>query len=186
MALTEQDSAPARTRRRAATAMLAAAAALAFAGCGSDKESASTSTQNAAQTSPPVATAPSATAPPADANVPATGPDAVTTSPESQQGGAGDEEGVRVQASLLLDNSKVVPTVVKVPAFLPIELVVVSVEGVDRRLTVDTKGGDKRTFEVPALKHKTFELPGLPKGDHQIYIDGKAMAKLDVGGEPGP
>ena len=133
-----------------------------------------------------MATAPGATTPPADANAPATGPDAANTSPESQQGGAGDEEGVRVQASLLLDNSKVVPAVVKVPAFLPIELVVVSVEGVDRKLTVDTKDGGKKTFEVPALKHRTFDLPGLPKGDHQIYIDGKARAKLDVGSEPGP
>jgi hypothetical protein len=167
-----------------AAAVLAVAAVLGLAGCGSDKESKSTT--GAAQTSPPVATAPSATTPPPDATVPATGPDAVTTSPESQQGGAGDEEGVRVQASILLDNNKVVPTVVKVPAFLPIELVVVSVEGVARRLTVATKSGQKKTFAVPALGHKTFELPGLPKGDHPIYIDGKPSAKLDVGSEPGP
>ena len=164
-------------RGRAAAALLAAgAAALAFAGCGSDKNNTD---------SAPVATAPSATAPPTDAT-PATGPNAVTTTPESRQGGAGDEEGVRIQASLLLENGKVTPDVVKVPAFLPIELVVVSVEGVDRRLTIVTKGGERRTLRVPALKHRTLELPGLPKGDHAISIDGKPRAKLDVGTEPGP
>jgi hypothetical protein len=183
MELTDQDPAPARMRGRAATALLAAAAALAFAGCGSDKKD--TATTTAGQTSPPVATAPSATTPPADAT-PATGPDAVTTTPESQQGGAGDEGGIRVQSSLLLDNGKVVPTVVRVPAFLPIEMVVVSVEGFDRKLTVDTKGGEKQSLEIPALKRRTLELPGLPKGDHAIYIDGKPMAKLDVGSEPAP
>jgi hypothetical protein len=172
------------TDRAPAAAVLTAVAVLGLAGCGSDNESKSTTA--AAQSTNPVATAPSATTPPADATTPATGPDAVTTSPESQQGGAGDEEGVRVQASILLDNNKVVPTVVKVPAFLPIELVVVSVEGVDRRLTVATKGGEKQTFEVPALKHRSFDLPGLPKGSHQIYLDGKPSATLDVGGEPGP
>ena len=170
-------------RRRVEIAMVAGAAALAFAGCGSAKQD--TAKEGTARTSPPVATAPSATTPPTDSS-PATGPNTVATSPESQQGGAGDEAGVRVQASLLLENGKVVPTVVKVPAFLPIELVVASVEGVDHRLTIDTKGAEKRTFRVPALENKTFELPGLPKGNHPIAIDGKQVATLDVGSEPGP
>ncbi len=160
-------------------------AALAFAGCGSDNKDSSTTKEAAGQTSPPVATAPSATTPPADANQPATGPDAVSTSPESQQGGAGDEEAVRVQASLLLDNNKVVPTVVKVPAFLPIELVVVSVEGVDRKITVDTRAAPEE-LRGPGAQAQDARAPGLQKGDHQIYVDGKAMAKLDVGSEPGP
>lgn len=188
MTVSESDKTPSRTGRRAAIALVAGAAALALVGCGSDKSTSDSGASPA--TASPIATAPSATTPPADAT-PAIGtqpqgPDAVTTTPESQQGGAGDETGVRVQASLLLDNNKVVPTVVKLPAFLPIELVVVSVEGLDRRLTIDTRNGAKKTFKVPALAHRTFDLPGLPKGLHQVYIDGKPQAQLDIGGEPAP
>lgn len=169
MTLKDTDPIPARTGRRAAAALVAATAALALVGCGSDKDD-----SNAAADGSVVATAPSATTPPTDA-APA------TSAPEDQPGGAGDEEGVTVQASLLLDDDKVVPTVVKVPAFLPIELVVVSVEGVDRKVTVDTRNGEKKSFTVKALDQRTFNLPGLSKGDHKIYVDGKPQAKLDAG-----
>jgi hypothetical protein len=178
MSLTEEEPTPARSRPRAVVTLLVGAAVLALVGCGSDKS------KDGNASTEPVATAPSATTPPTDATP--SGPDATTTTPENQQGGAGDEQGVRVQASLLLDNNKVVPNLVKLPAFLPIELVVVSVEGVDRKLTVDTRDGGQTTFTVPALKQKSFNLPGLPKGLHQIYIDGKPQAKLDIGAEPAP
>jgi hypothetical protein len=102
---------------RAAAAMLVAG--LLAGGCGGSEERAAstatptptpTPTPTVTPTASPTAFAPSAPAPPENG-------------PEAQPGGAGDEEPIRQRVRLTIDDGGVTPRVVKVSAFLPVELV---------------------------------------------------------------
>lgn len=145
-------------------ALLAAAAALALAlvaaGCGDGEES-----------PPDTIRAPETTAP------------SHAVSPEDQEGGAGDEEPIRVPATFTFTRSGAVrPTVVAVPAFFTIALRGVSRD--DRPHEIVFRG---TTIEVPAGGRASARIEGLEEGRYPVAIDGRENAATIVSGaEPGP
>jgi hypothetical protein len=157
---------------RAAAAALVAAVVLVLAGCGEERD--------------PRATTPAPTEPPSSAPPPAATPsdDAPSTepSPEEQEGGAGDEEPIRVPATFTFTRAGIRPPVVAVPAFLPVELA-----GVSRDRHPHTLNFQGTVVEVPAGGRASVRLDGLKAGRYPVAVDGRENAVTIVSGaEPGP
>jgi hypothetical protein len=173
-----------------------------LAGCGDKAKPAATATA-----APTTATGQSTQAAPAPASSTATAPPATTstgenpatatltepggatttsTSPEDQPGGAGDEESIRVPATFTFGASGVTPSSVHVPAFLAIELTVVSADGKAHAVTLESPGPVNLT--APAGGRASKRLAGLKAGTYKLSsLDGNGPdAELVVGGEPGP
>jgi hypothetical protein len=119
--------------------------------------------------------------PPDTVRAPTTPSNAV--SPEEQEGGAGDEEPIRVPARFTFTRSgDVRPTVIAVPAFLAIELTGLSKDGEPHEIVF--RG---TTIAVPAGGRASARLEGLKDGRHPVAIDGRENAATIVSGaEPGP
>jgi hypothetical protein len=182
-----------------------AVVALTATGCGGDDTTSATVVQGPDATAP----APASTAPPPTTTEPptstststSTNPTATTGVPpggvkptttggapaggEQGEGGAGDEEAVRVPVTLTADGGSLSPTVVTIPAFLAVELRV-SVKGGAEKLTISVPGGG--TLSVAAGQTATKRLAGLKPGDYAVTTAGGGKATLHVvsGGDPGP
>ncbi|HEX5927256.1 MAG TPA: hypothetical protein VFY45_25795 [Baekduia sp.] len=171
-------------------------------GCGSDDTTSATVVQQ--PTTGPEATVPTTTTvtpttststsnstnPTATTGVPPGGVKPTTTGGapaggEQGEGGAGDEEAVRVPVTLAADGGSLSPTVVTIPAFLAIELRV-SAKGGAEKLTISAPGGG--TLSVAAGRTATKRLAGLKPGDYPVTTAGGGKATLHVvsGGDPGP
>jgi hypothetical protein len=185
-----------------------AAVGLAVAGCGSDDTTSATVVQGPTTAVGP-ATGPDATVPTTTVVTPttstststSTNPTATTGVPtggvkptttggapaggEQGEGGAGDEEAVRVPVTLTADGGALSPTVVTIPAFLAVELRV-SAKGGAEKLTISTPSGG--TLSVAAGQTATKRLAGLKPGDYPVTTAGGGKATLHVvsGGDPGP
>jgi hypothetical protein len=182
-------------RLRAASASLACVvAAVALAACGDDAK-----TTDSGEGADPSGTSTVATTPPAGVSTTVTGSvgRTVTTAPtattgvpeggvttgettstgESGEGGAGDEEPARVPVTLTHRAGALSPTTVTVPAFLSLE---VKVTGASTTATLP--GGAKLT--VPG----TRTITGLKPGRYAITTADGGRTTLDVvnGGDPGP
>jgi hypothetical protein len=175
--------------------VVVAAAAL-IAGCGTDSEPVATSpapavpaeTTLTATTPPTTSTEHSTTTevgsgsttfPGTTTTVPATTP---ATTPAA---GAGDEEAARVPAVFEIGPSGVTPAVVKVPAFLAIELTGVSKDGAAHILGLSA--GSDYALAIPAGGRAKRVVPGLRAGTFRVLVDGgETSARLEVGGRPGP
>lgn len=157
-------------------AAVLAAAALAAAGCGGDG---STVTSGGAAT----ATQPARTAPPAAATTRSAPREAQTgASPESQAGGAGDEQGVQVPAVFTFRAGGISPSRVAVPAFLRLRLTGVSRDG--RAHVLRFRG---TVVHVPAGGRASALVTGLKRGRYGVTADGRADAAAIVSGAtPGP
>lgn len=81
--------------------------------------------------------------------------------------------------------SGVSPATVSAPAFLAVEVTVISADGQPHTVIVQLPGS-RRILRVPAHGRASVLLPGLKAGDYNVEIDGKPRAKLIIGGEPGP
>jgi hypothetical protein len=166
----------------------AVVAALAPAGCGGGEEAAQTTPTPTAtptrtpQATPPTATAPSAPSPPPDSATPEAG---ATPGPEEQEGGAGDEEAVRVPVDLTVRAGGVRPATVKVPGFLALELRVRNRTADAVTVTVQgAKGPGELT--VGAGKTGTLRLEGLRPGRYRVDAGAAGSATLVSGAEVGP
>jgi hypothetical protein len=193
---------------RSALAALVAVVALIATGCGSDDSTPATVAQEpttaAGPAAEPDATVPTTTVvtpttststststnPTATTGVPPGGVKPTTTGGapaggEQGEGGAGDEEAVRVPVTLTADGGALSPTVVTIPAFLAIELRV-SAKGGAEKLTISAPGGG--TLSVGAGQTATKRLAGLKPGDYPVRTAGGGKATLRVvsGGDPGP
>jgi hypothetical protein len=175
---------------RRALALLALIAGGALGACGGSGSSATSSS------SPPTVTAttaktlttplkiatnptPTPTTPTVTATTPAKTP--TTTSPETQTGGAGDEQPIEIPAAYTLSAGGFKPSTVSVPAFLTIRLSVTAADGRAHTVTVAS-----RTLHVSAGGAAVL-LKGVKKGTYDVVADGgAAKAKLIVGVEPGP
>jgi hypothetical protein len=178
--------------------------ALTAAGCGSDDTTSATVVQE--PTTAPDATVPTTTTvtpttstststststnPTATTGVPPGGVKPTTTggapaSGEQGEGGAGDEEAVRVPVTLTAGGGSLSPTIVTIPAFLAIELRVSAKAGAEK-LTISAPGGG--TLSVAAGQTATRRLAGLKPGDYPVTTAGGGKATLHVvnGGDPGP
>jgi hypothetical protein len=160
--------------------ILLALLALAAAGCGGEDEPAPPA--QPAATSTPAATA-TATASPAATETPAAtaSPTATATSPEDQEGGAGDEEAARVPVEFTVDGG-VNPPQVSVPAFLALELVVRN--ETSGPVTVQMPGAGP--FEVSAGDVLRERLEGRRPGSYEIDFGSAGKATLISGVEAGP
>lgn len=104
--------------------------------------------------------------------------------PERAPGGAGDEQPIRVPATLTLAAGRFRPSEVSVPAFLAIELTVVSREAVPRRIVLETP--ERREFVVAPGARVSLRVPGQKPGRYRLSATGSGAATLAVGSEPGP
>jgi len=123
---------------------------LAFAGCGGDDDSAPTAPTTTLETdTTPVVTTPTETeteTKPAE-TPPETGP---TTSPEDTPGGAGDEEPARTLALFTARGGRIAPRVVRVPAFISIQVQLRAGDGGQYELrfgSVTVRPGSGHTFD---------------------------------------
>jgi hypothetical protein len=157
--------------------------------CGGDDEVARTApapsrtapeTAITTDTVPPV-TETTATEPTATTGVPPASSGGTTAPTESQPGGAGDEEAIRVPAAFAINGRRATPSVISVPAFLTVELRLTSRDGRPHRVRID--GVD---LELAAGGTAVKRLEGLKKGDHPLVVDGAHAATLRVGTQPGP
>jgi hypothetical protein len=158
------------------SALVAAVLSLAAAGCGSDEEPPAKEPPARGETtgSGPTASAPSATRPPSDAEPPPGGPEHRRESPESQPGGAGDEDGARSPAMFTGRNGKITPKVVRVPPYLAI--------------AAELRSGDGRNYTIRFGKQvlrsgRTLELDGLRPGQR---LSGSEGVSIEASAEPGP
>jgi hypothetical protein len=130
-----------------------------------------------------VASTPAATAPPADAPQPGTGP--VPPPPRTtSEPDAGDEQPIRVPATFAAIDGRLEPTTVTVPPFLAIEVSVRSDDGRSHRLVV--RAPRPRTLAVAAGELAVVRIAGLRAGRYAVELDGRRAATLIVGGEVGP
>lgn len=100
---------------------------------------------------------------------------------ESQEGGAGDEEGIRVPVELKVSATAVSPGTVTVPAFLPVQITARSTDGQAHKVAV--LGA---TLAVPATGSASVQLDGQQRGTSQVTVDGRDLGEIVVGDEPGP
>ena len=88
-------------------------------------------------------------------------PDAPATSPEEQEGGAGDEEAARSEVELEFSRDGLEPPIVRVAPFIAVKLIVRSVDGSEYNLSVSgplSGGGANGTTEAD------LDLEGLRPG----------------------
>jgi hypothetical protein len=160
--------------------------AVAIAGCGGGNTGPDVSTN-------PTASAPDATAPPADATqpgtTPTTAPPATTTTPAQTQpsddSDGGGEQQVRVPASFVVTQSgRLTPPTITVPPFLAVEISIRSDDGKPHKLVLQTP--TPHTLQVVANERAAVRIAGLRAGRYPVTLDGRRAGALVAGGEVGP
>ena len=162
-------------------------ACLALAACGGDDEDGGLGGQAVT-----TETRPERTQPPPAAGEPeqprTAGPETETRpappAGEEQEGGAGDEEPIRSEAVFTGRGGRIAPSVVRVPSFIAVRIVLRSVDG--GRYGLRVAG---RALEVgPAKSRASANLPGLPSQDsYTARPSGTGnTVRIVASGEPGP
>jgi hypothetical protein len=172
------------TRKLALAAVLAAL--LAFAGCGGDDEPTTTATVTTTPTEiSTVETSPAETETEMDDAPKGEGPTTETSPfPEEQPGGAGDEEPARTLALFTARGGRIAPRVVRVPAFISIQVELRSADGARYGLrfgdTTITAGGD--------LNSVSTTIDGLRPGEAIVGrpTGGGNRVRISATAEPGP
>lgn len=99
------------------------------------------------------------------------------SSPEARQ-------PIRVPVRFVLAGGKLRPPTVSVPAFIAIELTIVSEEPSPRQAVLATR--PPRKLSLPGRSRATILLKGVPRGAYRLTVTGGGAATLVVGSEPGP
>jgi hypothetical protein len=154
--------------------------AIALAGCGGG--GADEGTVAPPRTGP--ATAGPSTAPPTTTRPAA--PGATAPRSTSTQSGGG-EEPIRVPVTLTFrTGGRVAPPAVTVPAFVAVEVTLVSADGRAHELRLDERGRTHR-LAVGAGTRVTVRLPGLRAGSYRLRAPGGGRGvTMTAGGEAGP
>jgi hypothetical protein len=105
-----------------------------------------------------------------------------STSPEEQEGGAGDEEPIRVPATFTFTRAGVRPPVVAVPAFLAIRVQLRSADGVEYELT----GGGKTIKAGGEIESAGTTFDGLRTGEKLVLSGPQGKVTVIANAEPGP
>jgi hypothetical protein len=150
-ALTPIGICPQKFTRKLVTACLVAAA-LAAGGCGGDDEPATTASTTPAETeSETTATLSTPEETPTETATTETFTEtAPATAPEDTPGGAGDEEPARTLALFTARGGRIAPRVVRVPAFISVEVRLRAGDGGQYALrfgSVTVRPGSGRTFD---------------------------------------
>jgi len=142
-----------------APAVLLAVCGLAAAGCGDSEERAATPTPTATATATPT-----------------------VNRPEAEPGGAGDEQPIRQQVRLTVGDEGITPELVKVSAFLGVELVVRNDTSREQVVTV-LRARPKRAMSIGPGQTGRLRLDGLGRGRYTVegYAAGRAtlVSSLD-------
>ena len=157
------------------------ALALALAACGGDDEEGPSSAP--AATSPPATETPSVPEEPATVTEPED--TAPATSPEDQEGGAGDEVPAESQALLSGRGGRIIPRVVRVPAFISVRVELRSADGAPYVLRF---GGTTLAVrdEVRSVSHRFDGLrPGTALVGKSATGAGNQV-RIEATAEPGP
>jgi hypothetical protein len=169
-----------------ALAVGAAAVALVVAGCGGDDEKADTQTTDT-QTATHEATSPRTTTQPRTTATETTPTQTAetnggSTSPEKQQGGAGDEVPNATQALITGRGGKLSPRQVSVPAFIAINLELRSADGLD----YDLSGGGKHVHAGEGENSGKALFAGL-RPDKSLRLSGpQGTVVISADAKPGP
>jgi hypothetical protein len=159
-------------------ATVVTAAALALSGCGSDDDDRPDSGERDATGTRPVASAPSAPAPPTDAPGATSGGGQATAPP------GGGEEAARTPAEFVfLPGGRVRPATITVPPFIPVEVTLISRDGRSHVLTLDA--GRRYEFRVGPGGRATNLVAPLRVGSYALRaVGGGPGATLVVSNEP--
>lgn len=159
---------------------------LVISGCGGSGKGPSSSPYTRAATVPPrTATAPARTTAHTTA-APRTTSNPAQMPGETQPAGAGDEQGIRVPATFTFHGASATPPQISVPAFLAIELTIVSGDGRAHAVTL-MAGGHRYALAAPPHGRAQVRIPGQRAGTYRLMQPGGSVAgTLLIGGEPGP
>jgi hypothetical protein len=163
---------------------LVIALALAVSGCGGDDEQASSTpattamTETAATESTPAETVTEESPGVETETVPA------ESTPEDQPGGAGDEEPARTLALFTANDGRITPAVVRVPAFISIEVQLRSADGTKYKL----RFGDTTITAGGGLSSVSTTIDGLRPGKAIVGTpEGPGnRVRVEATAEPGP
>jgi hypothetical protein len=180
-------------RRRTVAGATLVVALLAFTGCGADDEPVSQDprtsqapelstgtdrqptdgTQSESEPAEPTATTPEPKTPSTD-----------ESSPEDEQGGAGDEEPIGIDATFTVKGGKVTPHLIRVPPFIAVKVTLVSGDGQSARLQI----AGQRLKVGPDRKRDSVRLTGLRQGGayRGRLLGSSAAVRVDASAEPGP
>ena len=164
---------------------LVLALAFAVSGCGGDDEdTASAPSTSAADTSSETATAEAHTETEEQAPLEDKTESAPAESPEDEPGGAGDEEPARTLALFTAKDGRITPRVVRVPAFISIEVQLRSADGAKYRM----RFGDTTIGVGDGLGSVSTTIDGLRPGKAIVGTpEGTGnRVRIEATAEPGP
>jgi hypothetical protein len=84
----------------------------------------------------------------------------------------------------VLAGGRLRPPLVAAPAFLAVQVTVVSSDGKGHKALLMTP--TPHSLSVPANGRASVLVPGLRAGEYRLEIDGATRGGLIIGGEPGP
>jgi hypothetical protein len=163
---------------------------LALSGCGGDDEEpspgpgATAPAETAVTETEAEATETEAAPPETEQEPPAETESAHTQSPEDEEGGAGDEEPARTLALFTAANGRITPRVVRVPAFISIQVELRSKDGREYRL----RFGDVALTAGRELNSVSTTIDGLRPGAAIVGRPAGAgnRVRIEATAEPGP
>jgi hypothetical protein len=181
----------ARTSKYSA-ALLATIAALALAACGGDDEDdggggtgyggGAQTEQTDTATTETTTTETETTGTETGGESEGGGAEAPSTSPEEQEGGAGDEVPASSQALITGDGGELSPRTVRVPPFIAIRLQLRSADGVEYEL----RGGGKTVKAGGEIETAGTLLDGLRSGERIVLRGPQGTVTIVANAEPGP
>jgi hypothetical protein len=119
------------------------------------------------------------------ATSPATARTTTATTVTTTGAPAGGAQRVRLPATFTVrPGGRLDPPTVSSPAFLAVEVTVISRDGRSHRVVVRVPS--PRTLSVPAGGRASVLIGGLRQGRYGIDLDGAPRGALEIGGEPGP
>jgi hypothetical protein len=177
-------------RSKCSAALLATVLALALAACGDDEDDGGATGYGAGSTTAQFETATTETATGAtetaatEAGGEAEGGGAKppSTSPEEQQGGAGDEIPASSQALITGNGGKLSPGTVRVPPFIAIRVQLRSADGVEYELS----GGGKTIAAGGEIETAGTTFDGLRGGEKLVLSGPQGKVTVVANAEPGP
>jgi hypothetical protein len=105
-----------------------------------------------------------------------------STSPEEQEGGAGDEVPASSQALITGNGGKLSPGTVRVPPFIAIRVQLRSADGVEYELS----GGGKRIKAGGEIETAGTTFDGLRSGEKLVLSGPQGKVTVIANAEPGP
>jgi hypothetical protein len=171
-----------RKSSRTVVPALAVALLIALGGCGGDDEETSSAPPATVPAETATAETETETAPAVEPTVTEVAPEA--TAPEEQPGGAGDEEPARTLALFTADNGRITPRVVRVPAFISIQVELRSKDGREYGL----RFGDVTIRAGGEINSASTVIDGLRPNEAVVGRPAGAgnRVRVEATAEPGP